>query len=733
MKKILLVFSFALCLNPIFADEGMWLLTMLDKLGIQQKGCKLTPEQIYSINKSSLKDAVLGLANSENPYSFFCTSELVSSQGLLLTNYHCGFEMIQQHSTLTSNYMDNGFWAKNQSEELTNEGIVASRMVAMYDVTERVLEAKAAMRLGLQDTATVDTVEVGYDEDNEEFTSLSSVFEAIRKSVTDTCSYGASVKSFFEGNQYFLFVYETYKDVRLVGAPPRSIGKFGDETDNWVWPRHTGDFCVLRVYTDESGLPAEYSQKNKPLSPKHFLPISLKGVKEGDYAMILGFPGSTDRYRSADDIRYFQEIDNATLKLIGDVSLNVYKKYMNQDSLIRIKYASKYDNLSNYWKYSIGQNKGINDLKVVEKKYEQEKAMKEWIQADSSRIAKYGNVIDSLSGLFYDLCISNSRLTFMNVGLLNVVEAFMFTYDCMSIVDALETGDPVIVKEVQVSLKDKAKKFFNDYDAMVDKNQFISLTLAAAYNMDFNIYSSKNFILNKKYKGDVAKYADYVFSKSIFTDPARLDAFLDKPDRKKFVSDPMFELLRYTLYTYFSYKDAVVNPRIDMLNTLYVDMIMKMNPDSVMYPDANSTLRLTYGSVESYVPKDGMTYHYYTTMKGILEKKDDKNPEFFVPEKLEELYNAKDFGQYADKNGDMPVCFLTTNDITGGNSGSPVINANGELIGIAFDGNWEAMSGDIIFEPSVQRTIAVDIRYVLFVIDKFAGAGYLLDELTLVK
>ena len=726
MKKILLAIGFACCMNPIFADEGMWLLNMLDKLNIEQKGCKLTPEQIYSINHSSLKDAILGLSESDRPYNFFCTSELVSPKGLVFTNYHCGFDMIQKHTSLTNNYIENGFWAMNQDEELPNDGVWATRVVAMYDVTDRVFAGLNSQK---------DTVEAEYDDDaDKEITpSLKSVFEEIKKSVTDTCSYGASIKSFFEDNQYFLFVYETYKDVRLVGAPPRTIGKFGDETDNWIWPRQTGDFCVLRVYTDESGMPAEYSAKNKPLSPKHFLPVSIKGVEEGDYAMIIGFPGSTDRYRSADDIKYFQQINNATVKLVGDLSLSSYKKYMNIDSLIRIKYAAKYDSMSNYWKYSIGQNKGIKDLDVVAKKMKQEEDLTKWIHADSARIAKYGWILDTLSNFYSNNAVLHSRYVFLNIGLLNTVESMMFAYECIDILDALEARDPVAVKEVQVALKDKAKKFFKDFDMRVDMEQFATLVYGAWYNMDYKVYVSPDFALNKKYKGNIDKYSQYVFSKSIFTDENRFNTYIDNPNYKKFVEDPMFDLLRNTIKSYFYYASQLQKNTVDTANKLYVDAIMKMNPDSLFYPDANSTQRLTYGTVCSYEPKDGVTYHYYTTLKGVMEKRDDKNREFQIPAKLEDLYNAKDYGQYADKNGELPVCFITNNDITGGNSGSPVMNANGELIGLAFDGNWEAMSGDIIFEPGVQRTIAVDARYVLFVIDKFAGAGYLLDEMTVVK
>ncbi len=724
MKKLLLAIGCMCCLNPIFADEGMWLLTMLDKLEIQQNGCKLTPEQIYSINNSSLKDAVLGLSESDSPSNFFCTAELVSSKGLALTNYHCGFDMIQKHTSLTNNYIDNGFWAKNSDEELENEGITATRVVAMYDVTERIF---AEMK------HQGDTVASDSDSASLAGKALGKAITLIEKSVTDTCTYGALVKSFFNDNQYFLFVYETYKDVRLVGAPPRTIGKFGDETDNWIWPRHTGDFCVLRIYVDESGMPAEYSSKNKPLVPKQSLAISLKGYNENDYAMIMGFPGSTDRYKSSAEIKYSQSMNNSTVKLIGDIVLANYKKYMNEDSLVRIKYASKYDNLSNFWKYSIGQSKGITNLNVVDKKAEQEKALREWILADTARIAKYGGVIDTLAHFYENNAFSYAYYTMLNVGLLDQVQTFMFAYDCLDIVDALNSQDPVFLREVQVRLRDKAKEFYKNYSAEVDQAQFVGLTYATWYYLNYPIYTDKTFPLVKKYKKDVSKYATNVFQKSVFTDEARFYAFLDEPDLNVLAKDPMFNLLRYTLMEYFSARDYVENPAVDSLNTLYVDAIMKMHPDSLMYPDANSTLRLTYGSVQSYEPKDGVSYHYYTTLKGVMEKMDSTNSEFNVPAKLIELYDKKDYGRYSDKNGELPLCFITNNDITGGNSGSPVMNANGELIGIAFDGNWEAMSGDIIFEPSVQRTISVDVRYVLFVIDKFAGAGYLLDEMNIVQ
>lgn len=717
MKQLFILFAFFIVLSPARADEGMWLLTMLDKLELQNKGSKLTPEQIYSINKSSLKDAIIGLGEGDSPYNFFCTAELVSSQGLAFTNYHCGFDMIQKHTNLANNYIDNGFWAKNKNEELKNDGITATIVVRMIDVSDKIMPL---FMLGITNKEKLED-------------TIQKISAIIEKSVSDTSHFKGSVMGFFENNQYFLFVYETFQDVRLVGAPPRSIGKFGGDTDNWMWPRHTGDFCVLRIYSDKNNKPKTYSQENIPLTPRHFLPVSLQGYNNGDYAMVMGFPGSTDRYKTSAGIEGLYTFNNTAIIAVGDKMLEVYKLYMNSNPAIKIKYAAKYDQMSNYWKYAIGQNKGIVALEVVSQKLAQEKELHAWIDADTERKQKYGTVFSDIAKFYGTSNIAKYSSNFMNVGLLNATELFMFTYECISFLDAISTGDPVRLKTESIALREKIIEHFKSYDVQVDKAQFIAMSELYKSRVPEGFHPGYFTTVQKKYKGNFAKYADQLYAKSIFANEQKIRAFVDKPSSKVFLSDPAFELLKNTFPAYFQIQAYLDSYEFDKANQLYVEALMKYKPDSLFYPDANSTIRLTYGYVGDYKPRDAVHYSHYTTLAGVIEKEDAKNEEFEVSPKLKALYQAKDYGKYADKNGDLPLCFITNNDITGGNSGSPVMNAKGELIGIAFDGNWEAMSGDIIYEPHYQKCIAVDIRYVLFVIDKFAGAGYLLDEMSVVK
>jgi hypothetical protein len=717
MKQLLSVVLLIVLLSPAKADEGMWLLTMLDKLELQKKGCKLTPEQIYNINKNSLKDAIIGLGESDNPYNFFCTAELVSSQGLVFTNYHCGFDMIQKHTSIANNYIDNGFWAKNKNEELRNDGITATIVVRMIDVSDKIMPL---YKIGITNKDKLED-------------TISKVSAIIEKSVSDTSHYKGSVKGFFENNQYFLFIYETFLDVRLVGAPPRSIGKFGGDTDNWMWPRHTGDFCVLRIYSDTNNKPKTYSQDNIPLTPRYFLPVSLQGYNNGDYAMVMGFPGSTDRYKTATGIEGLYTFNNAAIIAIGDTMLDVYKQYMNSSTAIKIKYAAKYDQMSNYWKYAIGQNKGIVALEVVSKKMAQEKELLEWINADAQRKKEYGTIFSDINKFYSTSNIAKYASNFMNVGLLNAPELFMFTYECLSFLEAVSSGDAVQIKIASAELQEKITEHFKNYDIQVDKAQFIAMSQLYKSKVPDGFHPGYFTTVQKKYKGNFTKYADQLYAKSIFADEEKIRAFVNKPLVKTFLKDPAFELLKNTFPAYFQIQAYLKSYEFDKANQLYVDALMKFKPDSLFYPDANSTLRLTYGYVGDYKPRDAVHYSHYTTLAGVIEKEDAKNEEFEVSPKLKALYQSKDYGKYADKQGNLPVCFTTNNDITGGNSGSPVMNAKGELIGIAFDGNWEAMSGDIIYEPHLQKCIAVDIRYVLFVIDKFAGAGYLIDEMKIAQ
>ncbi|MCL2329367.1 MAG: S46 family peptidase [Bacteroidetes bacterium] len=723
MKKCICLFFISLSISFAKADEGMWLLAMLDKLGIEQKGSNLTAEQIYSINNSSLKDAVLGLGEANNPLFFFCTAELVSAQGLTLTNYHCAFEMIQKHSSLSANFIENGFWAMKQSEELPNEGITATRFVKMIDVSASIMplhEEFGAKQGKFKDMSKLND-------------TIAKVIAQLEQSVTDTSDYRASVKSFFDDNQYFLLVYEVFSDVRLVGAPPRSIGKFGGDTDNWTYPRHTGDFAVLRIYSDSTGKPAEYSPANKPYKARHFLPVSLKGYENNDFSMVLGFPGRTNRYLTSTGVDVLANYTNRAIISIGETVLATYNNFMQNDPAIKIKYAAKYDQMSNQWKYAIGQNRGIVRLGVVAQKQEQEKTLREWIAADSTRKDRYGTVLLTLEDYY-----SNSRIfkyadTYFYLGFLNAVEMPLFIYQCVPFLEAVQMDDPVEIKIQSIQLKNKADEFFNNYDAGVDAALLLNIHNLYVQNVPPAFFPPYYKVVAKKFKGDIKKYIDNIYSKSIFTNEQRFRAFIANPSEKVFMQDPGFEFLRNLMPTYFAIQSELKSPEYDQAKRLYFEALKQQHADSLFYPDANGSIRLSYGSVSDYSPRDAVHYAHNTTLAGVMEKQSTTNEEFFVPDKLQSLWQEKDFGSYANEKGEMPVCFITNNDITGGNSGSPVINSKGHLIGIAFDGNWEAMSGDIIYAEDLQKCIAVDIRYVLFIIDKFAGAGYLLNEMEIVR
>ena len=700
-----------------FADEGMWLVTMLNQLNIEQKGSALTPDEIYSINQSSVKDAIVGLGDSDRPFRFSCSAELVSGQGLVFTNYHCAFDMIQNHTTINNNYIDNGFWAANNSEELYAEGVTASIVSQIIDVSNQILPLYDIPGLTwkqIQDT-------------------IAAVSQIIVQSVQDTSLLKANISPFFEGNQYLMFVYHVYEDVRIVGAPPRSIGKFGGDTDNWMWPRHTGDFAVLRIYADSNNNPSSYSLQNQPLIPRHFLPISLKGYNEGDYAFVMGFPGSTDRYKTSFGVDALLQYNNTSVIAIGDVMLDVYKFYMNQNDSIRIKYASKYDSMSNYWKYAIGQNKGITALQVIAKKMIQEKDLIAWILEDSIRTSLYGQLFVDFEQFYRNTGEIRYMWNLVNIGMLNAAEFLIFVYEWFEFMYVIDMNDPV---EIAVAKKDMQKRiddFFNEYDARVDKAQFIAMMHLMASKMPTSLHPEYFTDARKGRKASYSKYADKVFEKSMFVDKEKMLAFLENPSSKEFKNDPAVPILQQTLDLYFKLQQHLQNEKIDEISRLHIQALRTFNPDSLFYPDANSTLRYTYGYVGGYEPRDAVHYNYYTTLEGVFQKENPRDYEFEVSSRLKDLYLLKNYGSYANSQGELPLCFLTNNDITGGNSGSAVMNANGALIGIAFDGNWESMSGDIVFEYEFQRCISVDIRYVLFVIDTFAEASYLLDEMTIIR
>lgn len=721
IKKIfIIVIGFLMIFSSsLKADEGMWLLSLIGKNYEQMKaqGLKLTVEDIYNINNASLKDAIVGLSSDRMPFGFFCSGEIISSQGLVITNHHCGFESIQEHSTVEHDYLKDGFWALSKDQELTNEGMMMSRLVKMEDVTEKVLAS-------VSDTLN----------ESDRQAAIKKAMRKIEKESAKDSEYGTSVKSMFDNNQYFLFYYETFKDIRLVGAPPSAIGKFGGDTDNWMWPRHTGDFSMFRIYTGPDGKPAKYSKDNIPYKPIKHLPISLKGVKKGDFAMVMGFPGSTDRYLTSYGIEQALEITNPAVVRIRTKKLDLMKEDMATSNAIKIQYASKYAQTANYWKYFIGQSKGLKRLHVYDQKKEQENNFDAWVKQSKDRMAKYGDALNLIEKYYETNKQQALAKQYLFEALLQGGEIILFPLQIRELKGVLQNQPDN--KELITSLVDKAKKssekYFKDYNEPTDKKIFAALLemyykdVPKEYQMD--IFKT----VNKKFKGDFNKYADFVYSKSIFANKEKFDAFLAKPSAKVIDKDPVNEITTEVIQLYYKLQGSN-DISFEKGKRLYMEGLMEMEKDKLFYPNANSTLRLTYGNVGDYDPADAVHYNYFTTLEGVMEKEDPTNDEFIVPQKLKDLYKAKDFGQYADADGKIHVCFTTNNDITGGNSGSVVINGNGEMIGTAFDGNWEAMSGDIAFEHKLQKCINVDVRYVLFIIDKYAGAHNLINEMTLIK
>ncbi len=715
VTTIFLVFLLAFQLK-VRADEGMWLLSLLEQVNMEEMkemGLELTAEQIYSVNSASLKDAIGALDYGS------CTAELISGEGLLLTNHHCGYGEIQYHSSVESDYLKNGFWAMSKEEELPNEGKSISFLVRMEEVTDRVM----AEILDDMDPA-------------ERAGAMRTITGKIRSEAIEGTHYEAQVKPMFEGNRYFLFVLETFFDVRLVGAPPESIGKFGADTDNWMWPRHTGDFALFRVYTGPDGKPAEYSPENIPLNPRHYLPVSLKGYEMDDFAMVLGFPGSTSRYMTSWEVQRLLDIDHPNRIKIRGIKQEIMMEDMKADPQVRIQYASKYSRSSNYWKYSIGQSRGLKNLGVVDKKRAEEMVFLEWVEQNSDREQKYGSALDMIrEGVAESLDYASAwqyLLECIYLGMESVNAGFGLR-DLHAVLSDDEAGQEA-VDEVAQSLKEKSGDFYKDYHADTDKK-----VMTAMINIlldDVPIEYLPIFVqeVQTKYKGNAEKFVDRYFAKSMVVDQEKFHAFLEKPSLKKLEKDPSFVAAKSFFDKFGEMRGAMMsyNTKIDEGKRLYLKGMIEMYPGKNFYPNANSTMRLTYGIVGDYEPRDAVTYLHHTTLSGVMEKEDPNNYEFVVSPRLKELYQMKDYGPYGE-NGEMYVCFTTNNDITGGNSGSPVINGKGELIGLAFDGNWEAMSGDVVFEPELQKCINVDIRYVLFVIDKYAGATHLIDEMTLVN
>ena len=716
MKKTLLtltafVLSFGISFAKPAPDEGMWLPMFFKQLNyenMQKMGLKLTAEELYSINNSSLKDAIVQMGN-------FCTGEIVSDQGLMFTNHHCGYDAIVSQSTVEHDYLNNGFVSQSFEEELPIPGLYVSFLVRMADVTREVL----AENINTPENATEEAIQKN--------------IVALVEKYSEGGKYKVEVKPFFQGLEYYMFIYEVFNDVRLVFAPPASIGKYGGDTDNWMWPRHTGDFSVFRVYANKDNQPAEYSKDNVPFKPKHFLPISIKGVEKGDFTMIWGYPGSTERYMTSYEVANTINVSDPAVITAGQALLPVMRKMMDKDNAINLKYASDYASYMNLWKNKKGELRGLKRLDVYGKKKAIEDRLAQWIAKDADRQARYGNVLSDLESASKVIAAepSTQYSWYGNLGLMTSKTA-LTAFRSSMYAGMIESGQmpeeglPLLMG----ALFGEIENLYATTDLATEKEMFKALA-----NLLLTVPGVQADGLLQKYKENPDAFVDKAFAKSVLTNKKAFEKFAKKPNMKVFAKDKIahIAMLAYAFISETSHEFEEANAKFAQAKMLFVEALRKMDNTLVQYPDANFTMRMTYGQVLDYYPADAVHYDYVTIMEGLMEKEDATNPEFIVPAKLKELYEVKDYGQYADKNGKLIVNFLSNNDITGGNSGSPILNAEGHLIGLAFDGNWEAMSGDIAFEPELQRTINVDARYVLFVMDKFAGAQRLINELKIIK
>lgn len=718
MRKIFIPLLAFLISSPSIADEGMWLPHLLKTLNeneMQIRGLKITAEDIYSVNESSLKDAIVALNGGS------CTAEMISSEGLMLTNHHCVDDLLQTHSTIENNYLEDGFWAMSKSEELKNENLSATFLISIEDVTNL-----------FKDSLSIKLSEA------ERNKKISEISKKIVSDKTDSTSYSARVRSFYGGNDFYLITYITYKDVRLVGAPPFSIGKFGGDTDNWMWPRHTGDFALLRIYMAEDGSPADYSVDNIPYKPKHHLPIQLGGVENEDFTMIMGYPGRTNRYLTSFGVKEALEITYPEIIDIRTKKLEIMKSGMNSSKEIKLQYAAKYSGIANYWKYFIGQSKGLKSMRVYDKKVETENMLKLWIDSANTDInEKYGNTMQILEEAYEKNTKVALNRTYLTEAIFQGPEILSFSYTMKNRINALPKDKEAKSQAIR-KLKKLAKEFYKNYNAKVDQEMLAAMLEMYYYNVPKHQHSKifkkiENQLFGIK-KLDFNYFAKNLFNRSYFSSEKKCLRFLKNPSKLLVEKDPAY-LTVSSIYNKYLEELYPLRKEVRDLqrkgNRLFISALREMDTIKKFYPDANSTMRVTYGNVRGYKPGEAMLYDYYTTINGVMEKEDPTNDEFVVPKKLKELYKAGEFGRYSDNNGNLRVNFISNNDITGGNSGSPVINAWGEIVGTAFDGNWEAMSGDIAFEKNIQRTISVDIRYILFVIDKYANASYLIDEMTL--
>lgn len=722
--RSLLFFVLCVKLTVAFADEGMWVPMFLSKYNeadMQSKGLKLSAEDIYSVNHASLKDAVVQFGGG-------CTGELISAEGLLLTNHHCGRSRVQSHSTLEHNYIENGYWSMSRSEELSNPGLTATFLVRMEDVTSDVLK-----------NVTPEMTEV------ERYLVIDKASKALEKKMVEGTHYEAKVKEFFGGNEYYIFITETFKDVRLVGAPPYSIGNFGGDTDNWMWPRHTGDFSLFRIYADSLNRPAEYSPDNVPYKPKKHFEISMKELKEGDFTMVFGFPGRTQEYLTSFAVKQLVEEEDPLKISIREKRLAVMEKAMDADPQVKLNLTSKYAGISNYYKKYMGESRGLKKVNAVQKKQELEKRFAEWVNADENRKVKYASLLPELEITYNEFAPYNQGMVLYNEAF-TTLDFVTYVNSFAKLSELLKSGVKREVLNVEVEKQVKyVRSFFKNYNRSVD--------LESAKNQIKGIIKYMPEILtgkqNKKLNKDSNKYITSLFSTSLLDSLESIAALYELIERRTHylypdtiklengfgANDLAFQFVSTVTLNFKEniYPNYVkLDIKLDSLNRIYTQALREMQTDKLFYPDANSTLRLSYGKVEGYAPNDSVTYIPFSNLDELIAKENPNDKEFVVPLKLKELYQKKDYGEYA-VNGTVPVCFIASNHTTGGNSGSPVLNAQGQLIGTNFDRNWEGTAADVMYDPTQARNISVDIRYTLFIIDKFAGAKYLLDEMTIVK
>ena len=696
------------------AQEGMWLMHTLEEINeesMQNSGFRLDADDIYDINNASLKDAIIRLNGGS------CTAEVISSQGLVLTNHHCAYGAIQGFSSPENDYLTDGFFALSKDQEMNIEGFEVSFLVRIDDITDRIL---ANVTNEMSEDERTQAIQTTQNEINTEYAE------------GDVHGYQYEVKSFYYGNEFYMFIYNTYRDIRLVGAPPESVGKYGGDTDNWMWPRHTGDFSMLRIYADADNKPADYSESNVPYTPKRHLKISMDGVDQGDFSMVMGYPGSTDRFLSSWGIEQALALYNPSVVDVRDLKLRTMKEHMDEDLGVRIQYAAKYAQTANYWKYYIGQSKGLKALNVQGQKEAIEARFSAWATSSPELEAEYGEALNLIEAYYVATdATAKADVYALEAGLIGS-DITLFAVRFGRTAPGLFSGDADQIAATKARLSGLCDDFFKDYDMATDRDLFINLM--TKYQTDISPDNLPSFFENvdNKYKGSIDRYATKMYEKSFLVNEESARNFIASPSEKALNKDLAVNAAMSILETYFGSMESEAQAKYDRGYRLFVKGLREMQPNKAFYPDANSTMRCTYGPVGDYSPADAVQYDFVTTANGILQKMDNTDPEFVVPARLEELLKARDYGQYVDESGELVICFLHGTDITGGNSGSPVMNANGDLIGLAFDGNWEAMSGDIAFEPALQRTISVDIRYVLWIVDKFAGATNIIDELDLV-